>query len=149
MPDDDTWESRDLPLLRAIAQLVEAEPDDVVTTRQAAESIAMGEEDALRALRNLQRGRYVPEFDQRQFFGDVLLDFGVDVTERTLRTVGRWPSEQTALDRMLASLEAIATNTEVPEDERSRARKILAQLAGDGRNLGLTVATAVVTGQVT
>lgn len=67
-------------------------------------------------------------------------------TEKGRRAVGLWP---TALDRIVAQLEAIANDAQEDDDTRSRARRILDGFTGAGREIGLAVAAAVLTGQVT
>lgn len=49
---------------------------------------------------------------------------------------------------MIAALEAIAENTDVDDDTRGRARKILEGVTGAGRQIGISVAAAVITGQL-
>ena len=70
------------------------------------------------------------------------------MTERGRREVGIWPSEQTALERMIEQLQAIADNTDADDDTRSRARKALDSFTGAGRDIAISVASAIVTGQV-
>ena len=48
---------------------------------------------------------------------------------------------------MITALEAIADNTD-DEDTRTRARKILDSLTGAGKTIGISVATAALTGQI-
>jgi len=70
-----------------------------------------------------------------------------DVSGEALRQVGIWPTAETAFDRMISSFFAVAANTE-NDDTRARARKILDGLTGAGKTIGLSVATAAITGQI-
>ena len=70
-----------------------------------------------------------------------------DVSGEALRQVGMWPTAETAFDRMITALQAIAVNTE-DDDTRTRARKILDGLTCAGKSIGLSVATAAITGQI-
>lgn len=145
MTSPDTWHARDLPILRLLIAEFEAGAFRV-NAHTVAERLGFTRDRVELALRYLESDGLIekpPSGARRQAVIEVQA-----VTGNGLRAAGAWPTEQTALDRMLASLEAIAINTDVPDDERSRARKILDQLAGDGRNVGLAVLTAVLTGQV-
>ncbi|MDN4175619.1 hypothetical protein QWY28_21840 [Nocardioides sp. SOB77] len=54
---------------------------------------------------------------------------------------------ETALDRMIAALEAIAADTD-DEDTRTRARKVIDGLSSAARLICLSVATTMATGQL-
>jgi DNA-binding PadR family transcriptional regulator len=142
----DTWHARELPILRLLVAEFEAGAWRV-EARSIAEKLDFTSDRVELALRYLESDGLVeqPPRESRRASGVQIQR----VTAAGLRRAGAWPTEQTALDRMLASLEAIAANTEAPDDDRSRARRILSELTGDGRNLGLAVVTAIVTGQVT
>lgn len=69
------------------------------------------------------------------------------VSAEARQLVGLWPTPETALDRMIAALDAIAEHTD-DEDTRTRARKVIDGLTGAGRQIGIAAATAVVTGHI-
>ncbi len=58
-----------------------------------------------------------------------------DITGKALTAVGLCPTPETVLKRMLAAQEAIAENAEAPQDERTRARKVLDGLSGARRQV--------------
>lgn len=137
----DIWTTRDLPVLRAYVELENADDDISNANDDVAAELGMTLDELDRSLSKLDQAEYI---HTRATFGGVYV---TGVTERRLREVGAWPSEQTALDRMLEALESIAEHTD-DEDTRTRARKIIEGLSGAGRQLGLSVAAAVVTGQM-
>ncbi|CUR59652.1 hypothetical protein NOCA1190018 [metagenome] len=74
--------------------------------------------------------------------------FGIKLSERALRETELWPTAESGLDRMIRALEAIAENTREDEDTRTRARRLLESLRGAGREVGISVVTAALTGQI-
>jgi hypothetical protein len=145
----DTWHVRDLPFLAELVDQLDACPQTWITGDDVARALSLGESDAHRALANLKRGGHVlsrPGVPLRN--GDGPLEEPLEVTDLALYAVGVWPTEQTALDRMITALEAIADNTDEDQDTRTRARKILDNLTGAGRQIGISVAAAAITGQI-
>jgi hypothetical protein len=146
-PLPDTWHNRDLPVLRAIVRAFQDDPTGHVRSGALATELGMEPDDVTRALANLLRGGFVvpPGNAGRQ-----AAEFGIiiDITDRALYATGSWPTPDTALDRIVATLQAIADNTDADEDTRSRARKILDSLTGAGKQIGISVATAAITGQI-
>jgi hypothetical protein len=140
-PTADRWASRDLPALQYIVAQFETDDPDVQRETISA-ALGISESEADLAVQNLERGRYVTHVQPT--FGGFIVG---DITERALTTVGVWPTPETALDRIIAALEAIADNTD-DEDTRTRARKILDGLTGTGRQLGIAVAGAAISGQI-
>lgn len=137
----DTWD-RDLRVLRAVVAKYQTE-ERPIGAHELETTVGMTRDEVRAAYKNLHRGGYVVgASNERTISWHVF-----DVTERALREVGAWPSPQTALDRMIAALEAIADHTS-DEDTRTRARKILDGLTGAGKTIGLSVATAAITGQL-
>jgi hypothetical protein len=138
---DDVWHSRDLPVLREVCRTNQQQRGPV-DLEPISETLGIGYEQVTAAALNLERDGLV----------ELLYGFGAgvthvkDVTGQALREVGLWPSPDTALDRMIAALQEIAANTD-DEDTRSRARKILEGFAGAGRQIGVAVTAAALTGQ--
>ena len=77
--------------------------------------------------------------------GDIV--FVSSVTRDGLTAAGAWPTPETAYDRMVAALEELAENAG-DEDTRGRARRFLDGLTGAGKTIGISVATAAITGQL-
>lgn len=137
----DTW-TRDIAVLRAVVAKY-LDEDRPIGAHELETELDLSRDELLQAYKNLHRGGYV-----RGASNERTISYHVfDITERALREVGVWPTPQTALDRMIAALEAIADHTD-DEDTRTRARKILDGLTGAGKTIGLSVATAAITGQI-
>ena len=146
----DTWASRDFPVLKAVVRVLDAHPvggpadqGGFVAVQQVAELTGLTLDDVRRAGANLERAGLV------KYGGpaEIPIAYFTDFSREALRLVGAWPTPETGLDRMIAALEAIAANT-VDADTRTRAQRILEALSGAGRQVGIGVATAVVTGQI-
>lgn len=149
---EDVWDSRDLPVLREVV----AHLDDPATvgSRVTAEHLAsehlagFNRDDVRRALRNLELGGYVefpPRNSRKAVFkpGDEVVAF----TGAALEAVGAWPTPEVALDRLIAALESVALNA--PDDEtKTGAAKFAAWLRGSANTVGLSVASAAITGQL-
>lgn len=146
--EPDIWNSRDLPVLREITRRLAANPAESVHAHEVAHELDLDVHDTRAAVVNLVRGGHVlepPNSSRRSSArrGDAV----VDITDQALYVTGVWPTPETALERMIAALESIAENTD-DEDTRTRARRLLDGLASGGRTIGLSVATAAITGQL-
>lgn len=140
----ETWHNRDLPVLRVIVRLIEAHPTRRPSPRHVADELNLSDDDVIRAVYNLKRGELVrPVGPQR---GGRMHEM-LDVTHAGLLQSGAWPTPETALDRMIAALEAIAEHTD-DEDTRTKARKLLDALKGAGTTVATSVAAAAITGQL-
>ena len=138
----DRWAAQDHAVLVEATRRIE-ERGHMVAIAEVAHALQLDIEDVMRSARNLNRGGYVTVIGG---WGGAVTHFQ-DVTEKALRETGLWPTPESALDRMIAALEAIADHTD-DEDTRTRARKILDGMTGAGRHIGLAAAIAVVTGQL-
>jgi predicted ArsR family transcriptional regulator len=137
----DLWTTRDFPILRAYVEL-DAEGEDLLNaTDHVAEQLGIPLDELERSLEKLSQAGYI---ETGATFGG---PYVTAIRERGLREVGAWPTPETALDRMIAALEAIADNTD-DEDTRTRARKILDGLGGAGRQIGISVVGAAIGGQI-
>jgi hypothetical protein len=145
---EDTWAGRDLLFLRELVDQLQLTPSTDITAQGVGTALSWDDRATLAAFQNLRRGGYLHEVaGAPRRGGDTAVDRPLDVTEKALRAVGAWPTPETALDRIIAALEAIAENTD-DEDTRTRARRILAGFAGAGRQIGIAVAGAAITGQL-
>lgn len=149
---DDTWACRDLPVLVEVAGI--ADKLDTVQPSRVAAATGLDDHDVLAAIQALVHAGYLHENRSKLGLngsGDiyVVMPGWLIPSERGRRAVGLWPSEETALDRMVEKLRAIAEDAEADEETRSRARRILDNILAGGREIGLAVASAMITGQVT
>lgn len=141
---DDTWNPRDFPVLREAARLLEvAEIGVGVRLDEIAAATGLDRDQTYRSVRALENAGLLELHGVMPAARSRVIRISADAR----RLVGLWPSPETALDRMLATLQEIEQNTD-DADTRSRARKVLDSLTGAGRQLGIEVAAAVVTRQV-
>jgi hypothetical protein len=142
----DTWNDRDLPVLRAVVELDEREgrpvtPEDVrFVTGFDPHTV----ESALRAL----AGETNPKYFDRTHGGlrDPTL-WVTNVTGHARRTVGAWPTAETLADQILAALND-AADAAGDEETRDRLRQFAAWLGGAGRGVLMQAAgSAVVVGE--
>lgn len=140
----DTWHNRDLPVLRQIVCMIEGDPTRRPSPQHIAAEFNLSNADVQRAVGNLKRGELVrPVGPQR---GGRMHEM-LDITHAGLLQSGAWPTPETALDRMITALEAIADNTD-DDDTRTKARKLLDALRGAGTTVATSVATAAITGHL-
>lgn len=143
-PLPDAWVSRDLPVLREAARIVDADANFAgARFHEVAEATGLHVDDVLLAARALESAGLV----ELRLVMPAKAGRFVRISAEARRDVGLWPSPETGLDRMIAALEAIAENTD-DDDTRTRARKILDALTGAGKTIGLSVAAAAITGQI-
>jgi hypothetical protein len=110
----DTWATRDLPVLRAAVAGVDAEPIAGIRFAEIAAQTGLADEDVYRAAKALQSAGLV---GLRETFGPTSTNSFNEVAGAARVHAGQWPSEETALDRMIAALETIAANTADPAAE--------------------------------
>jgi N-acetylmuramic acid 6-phosphate (MurNAc-6-P) etherase len=140
-PLPDTWHSRDLPVLREVVRGIDQ--GGYPSVQGVADATGLTEAEVDRAAANLRRAGLV----RAQFAAGGHVMFFQDFAGQALELVGAWPTPETALDRMLAALEAIAENTE-DEAKRSWAQRTLTALRSGSRDVVVGVAAAAITGQL-
>lgn len=140
----DIWNEEHLPVLDAAVHGVDADTQlSGIRIHDIAATTGLTDDQVMRALRALESDALVEvRWAMPARAGRV-----VRVSGEARRIVGVWPTPGDAFARMIKALEAIAENTD-DEDTRTRAKKILDGMTGAGRQIGISVATAVVTGQL-
>jgi DNA-binding transcriptional ArsR family regulator len=144
---DDTWHSRDFPVLREIAKQVEeyipgmAWPD----IESVAEALDMDMTTVDKAAAALRRAGLIDGVMSSNRMGPITY---TSVSPEARRLVGFWPSPETAADRLIAAIEAAIERTDDPV-QKSRLRKIRDGFLGAGRDLTVSIGAAVITGQMT
>lgn len=122
----DTWESRDLPVLKAAVQLYDEKgrPSRATDIERAT---GFDKDTVQRALRAL----YSEPFFERgvESSGNQIIIVG-NPTSAALRVAGQWPSPEALLDRLLAALQAAADDEDRPEEERSKFKQAILTLRG-------------------
>lgn len=122
----DTWQSRDLPVLKAVVDLYEETGRGPRVTDVVAK-VGFDEGTVERALRALYTEPYFEKAmgtAQKEFIA-----VGAP-TSAALRIAGQWPTPEGQLERLIAAFEAVAADDTRPEEERSRAAKVGLWLTG-------------------
>lgn len=140
----DTWRSRDEPVLRVAAHLLEMAqpPGSSVADRAIAEESGLPLDDVVRGLLALNSGRYLAIQSWSALSGtpSVVVE---ELTERGRRLVGLWPAETIAAD-MVEALERAADATS-DDEQRGRIRSAARAFAGMSRDVAVDVLAAIVT----
>lgn len=121
-----TWESRDLPVLKAAVELYEENGDGPRATDIEART-GFDEETVQRALRALYTEPY---FEEGRDSGNGGIIWVGAPTSAALRVAGQWPTPENQVERLIAAFQAVAADESRPEEERSRATKIGLWLTG-------------------
>jgi hypothetical protein len=127
---DETWLSRDLPVLDAVVGLLE--DHDLVQPESVAECTGRDSQEVLRALHALD-GTYV------RLHRDMSGGFVDSVTPEARRAVGQWPSGESLIQQIADGLAAAAEKETDPE-QKSRLRQAAALLGGAVRDIAIGVA---------
>ncbi len=141
--DMDTWTTRDLPVLRAIVQLVDEDDSGQVRFSQIVERAGMDEATVTKALRALEHEQ-PPLFKANGSLANRFMRIS-HVTGEARRKVGAWPSPEQLADKLIEALNSAADQTE-DEEKRGWLRKSAAWLSEAGRDVLVEVAKSQITG---
>lgn len=123
---DDTWTTRDLPVLKAAVELYDRTGRKARATEIEREC-GFDHDTVQRALRALYREPYFEKGTEA--FGGEIIFIGAP-TSAALRVAGQWPSPEAQLERMIAALEAAADDDSRQPEERSRFKQLALSLRG-------------------
>ncbi|MFE3177849.1 hypothetical protein ACFXPA_25835 [Amycolatopsis sp. NPDC059090] len=141
---DDTWDTRDLPVLTAaVDEFDRMDDDEILVGADIAEATGLSVQDVGRSLKALD-GEYL-----------VLCKEDVDpsaweierVTGNARRAVGQWPPPDNLISRLAEVLEQVAAETDEPE-AKGRLRQAAAGLGGLTRSVVSEVLAKVVERQI-
>jgi len=137
MPDrlEDVWTTRDRPVLVEVVRRFD-EQEQPVGMAGVAEATGLKLEDVERAGRNLNRAGLAIA-DDWHFMG---------ISAEALRIAGLWPDAGDAFDRLVWSLEQRIA--EAPPEEKGKLRRLLDGVVGVGRDVGVEVLGAALTGRI-
>jgi hypothetical protein len=143
-PLDDAWFTRDLPVLRAIARLVD-EPSSGGSPYlgQVVPASGLPKPEVLAAARALVSAGYVEALTT--YSGDIVRFTGISPEAR--RLAGLWPTPQGEWDRLLEQLTARAANAPT-EVERGRWRALAEAAEAVGPDDGALLMSALIGGYV-
>lgn len=121
-----TWESRDLPVLKAAVELYEEKGRGPRVSAIAART-GFDQDTVQRALRLLYTEPYFEEVSTASGVGFIIVG---KPTSAALRVAGQWPTPETQVERLIAAFQAAADDESRPDEERSRAQQVGLWLTG-------------------
>jgi hypothetical protein len=143
-PLSDVWFTRDLPVLRAIARLVDGpEHGGNPYLGQVVPASGLPKPEVAAAARALAAAGYVQVLTT--YSGEIVRFTGISAEAR--RLAGLWPTPQGEWERLLEQLSARAENAPT-EVERSRWRAFAEAAAAVGPDDGALLMSALVGGYV-
>jgi hypothetical protein len=129
---DETWLSRDLPVLDAVVELLEDQP--MAKPAAIAERTGFEAAEVVRALRALD-GEYV------HLNTDLGGRSAAAVTPKARQAVGHWPSGESLIQQLVDGLVSAAEKEADPE-RKGRLHQAAALLGGAARDIAVGVAQA-------
>jgi hypothetical protein len=123
---EDTWNTRDLPVLQAIVDIYEDSGTYLTRATGIERRTGLDHDTVQRALRRLN--------SQPSFFEKVVEASGGQVimvgppTADALRIAGAWPSPEQLLQRLITALEVAAEDDARGPEERSKLRQAASYL---------------------
>jgi hypothetical protein len=143
-PMSSAWESRDLPVLKAIVELTD-EGEDGLPSARIADRTGLDEDTVQRALWALA-AEHPPFFtvvDGSSLAGRYILEVN-SPTGHARRTVGSWPSPETIAAGLIAALQEAAEH-ETSDERKGRLRRAADALGGLGKDVLSEVIASVIT----
>lgn len=138
---EDTWVSRDLPVLETVVKLVD-EGSFAVTVADIADRTGLDTKTVDRALDALS-GPYVGEYKKLMTGGIPDSWYVTEVTPEARRAVGQWPTAESLAAR-LAEAFSEAADEETDPERKSRLRQLAGFLAETGKDIVAEVIAKVV-----
>jgi hypothetical protein len=116
---EDTWTTRDLPVLRAVVDIYDRtrdaiDPDDIEA------AVGLDKDTVQRALRALNTEPYF--LDVTQIHSGEIWAVGAP-TGHALRVAGAWPSPENLLERLIAALQDAAKDEMRTPEERGKFKQ--------------------------
>jgi hypothetical protein len=138
---EDTWVSRDLPVLDAVVRLLD-EGNFAVRVADIASAAGFDTKTVDRALDALE-GEYVVEYHKMMTGGIPDTWYVSDVTAAARRVVGQWPTAE-SLTARLAEAFTEAAEAEPDAERKGRLRQIGVFLGDTGKDLAAEVIAKVI-----
>lgn len=138
---EDTWFSRDLPVLDATVRLLD-EGNFMVRVIDIAEATGLDVRAVDRALDALE-GRYVVKYNKQMTGGNPETWYVTKVTGAARQAVGQWPTPASVTAR-LAKAFGDAAETEADPDKKGRLQQVASFLGSTGRDVATEVVSKVI-----
>lgn len=139
---EDTWSGRELPLLQEAARRLESGETNLYVSALA-EQLNIDPAQAQIAVDALSDDGYLDGVRVEEIRGPVVI---THISAKARRELGLWPSAEAGADRLMAALDALIVQAK--PDDRSRLERVRDGLVGAGRDMVVSVAAAVITGQI-
>jgi len=139
---ESTWDTREMPILEAVADAEAAGAD--ATNDTIAEATGLEDREIQRGLLALYEAQYLTGIEAAA--EELCYLINIRLLERGRREVRQWPAEN-AVDRFVEALSERIEETTDPE-ERSRLEKLREGALSIGRDVLVAVLTKVATGGV-
>jgi hypothetical protein len=138
---EETWTSRDLPVLDAVVQLLDESPGGLLLGQQVVERTGMDPVDVERAVWALSPG-YVILGQQMAAEGGIGMQCLDGVTAEARRVVGQWPTGESLVDQLASGIAQAAEQEADPEQKR-RLLAIARDLGGAAKTIAINVVSEV------
>jgi hypothetical protein len=139
---EETWSSRDLPVLDAVVQLLEESPGGLLLGEQVVKRTGMDPADVERAVWALNPD-YVILGHQLAAEGGISTQVVDGVTAEARRIVGQWPTAESLIDRLATGIAQSAEQETDPEQKR-RLREVARGLGGAAKTIAINVASEMI-----
>lgn len=141
---EDTWFSRDLPVLDAVVTLLDQPGSFMAQVREIAAKTGMDEDEVARAL-DAMDGTYV-EFEQFATGGRPGSWRVRRVSPEARRAVGQWPTPENVVARLAEAFSAAAEH-EPDTERRGKLRALASFLADTGKDFAAEVVAKMIAHQ--
>ena len=131
---DDTWFSRDLPVLDAIVGIHEQTGRDMIRAEAVVSATGFDRDTVVRAVRALHSGGYLVG---GKGSAQMAFLFVGAPTGAARQAVGAWPTPERQLDRLIDALTSAVDDDTRPEEERSKLKQVLLGLKGAGYQIAI------------
>lgn len=135
----DTWFSRDLPVLEATLRLLDDMPGSLPEGHEIAAGVSLSLDDVGRALMALD-GEYLDVRRAGSGFGSW---FVAGATAQARRVSGQWPTMDVLVERLADGISQ-AAEREADPDRKARLRAVGRELAGMARDVTVSVLSAAI-----
>lgn len=119
--NEETWASRDLPVLRAAVQIYENGERPNIRVSDIERMLEFDKATIQRALKALHSEPFFKA--EGSVEGQTGFAFIGAPTGQALRIAGQWPTPENMVERLIAALEAVAEDDTRDEPERSKAKQ--------------------------
>jgi hypothetical protein len=140
---DDTFYSRDYPVLLSVARRLEGGAFSV-RQDEIARDTGLEQDQVYRALLALDSGDFIEGQQEGRMGPREIVARGI--SERGRREVGLWPPADT--DSLTAALKAAIASPDTSADDRTKLRKILDTLGGVSKDIVVGIGVGVATHQI-